>query len=146
MKRREPELDYLRFTSIFLVFLIHTVGYINIQPIQKFIVGIGAGNAVAVFYVISGYLAFAAYRDTSWKDYYKNRVLRIFIVYWFTFHINLVYRCKIIGDLDFSFLRYVIGLLGMQMAVPSYVYTWNGLGCIRCVIVLYIILFISANI
>ena len=25
-------------------------------------------------------------------------------------------------------MRYVIGLLGMQMAVPSYVYTWNGLG------------------
>ena len=68
---REPELDYLRFTSILLVFMSHTAIFINIYPIQNFIVGIGSGNEVAVFYVISGYLAFATYRDTSWKEYYK---------------------------------------------------------------------------
>ena len=74
---------------MFGVFLIHTYSYINIEIIQKIVLKLGIGNMVACFFVISGFLAFASADGENARKYYMNRVLRIYLVYWITFHINL---------------------------------------------------------
>ena len=127
-RKRYLEIDYLRVLSMFGVFLIHTYSYINIEIIQKIVLKLGIGNMVACFFVISGFLAFASADGENARKYYMNRVLRIYLVYWITFHINLYIYCFLLKQLEFNWWRYFVGILGLQMAIPSHNYMWNGLG------------------
>jgi peptidoglycan/LPS O-acetylase OafA/YrhL len=110
------------------VFLIHTYDKINISLIRTLISKLSLGNVVATFFVISGFLAFASEKEETTLEYYKNRFLRIYLVYWITFHVNLYIKCIWLKQLKFDCVRYFIGVCGLQMAIPSQDYSWNGLG------------------
>lgn len=110
------------------VFLVHTYGYINSNIIRVIIVKIGLGNVVATFFVISGFLAFSSTSDESTSQYYMNRILRIYLIYWITYNINIFIQCFWLRQLQFNMWRYFIGLVGLQMAIPTHEYRWNGLG------------------
>lgn len=122
--KRNINLDLIRVFAAFMVLSVHIGQYTG----REFVVG---AKGVQLFFVISGYLAFASMSNKSVSQYYKSRVLRILPTYYFC--IALVYFADIVmaiqdgvlgevlkGQCSIRFLRYVFFL---QCFIPSD--NWN---------------------
>lgn len=112
--KRNTNLDLVRVLAAFMVLSVHIGQYIG----KDFAVG---AKGVQLFFILSGYLAFASMSNKSVSKYYKSRVLRILPTYYFC--IALVYFADIVmaiqdgvlgevlkGQCSIRFLRYVFFL------------------------------------
>lgn len=126
MYRKQADISFLRITAMLMVFLAHTQNLLPQSTLVRFLVWC-APNGVAIFFVISGYCAFLGEYKNNLL-YYKKRCLRILPIYWSTYHVNVILRCFVCGILSFDIGRYLIGVLGLQMAIPTDEYGWNGIG------------------
>lgn len=86
-------------------------------------------NGVAIFFVLSGYLAFLTYRrDRGAGYYYKKRVVRILPAYYIALGVYFILRFLVFGETKpFSLVRFVLYCLGLHQFVPSGdYYLWNN--------------------
>ena len=124
MKERNINLDVIRILAAFMVLSVHIGQHIG----KDFSVG---AMGVQLFFIISGYLAFATIKDKSPLEYYKTRLIRIIPTYYFC--LVLLYLEDIIiavhdnnlteifyGQCSVRFLRYAFFL---QCFTPTN--NWN---------------------
>jgi peptidoglycan/LPS O-acetylase OafA/YrhL len=106
--------DLLRFLAATQVIADHYIEHYNIHitPLQLQLLNLFPG--VPVFFVISGYLISASYeRNSNLKEYFKNRVLRIFPGLWCCVFLTII-LFSITGVSFFN--KQVIAWLPCQLA------------------------------
>lgn len=128
IENRNINLDILRIFAALMVLTVHITGF-----------SIGA-YGVQLFFVLSGYLAFASlYRNDSIKVYYKKRMQKIFPTYYVC--LALLYLGDLVlsvygspvkdvlnGQCGFRFLRYVFFI---QCLTPTDNWNmWNNHGAL----------------
>ena len=87
--KRNINLDLIRVFADFMVLSVHIGQYTG----REFVVG---AKGVQLFFVISGYLAFASMSNKSVSQYYKSRVLRILPTYYFCIILNFLITILIV--------------------------------------------------
>lgn len=101
VKERNSNLDIVRTFSAFLVLSIHVGQYAG------FDFSVGA-KGVQLFFILSGYLAYASLEKDNTKKYYIKRACRILPTYWFC--LILLYVTDLLtgkAQCGVGFLRYV---------------------------------------
>ena len=143
MKRKDNIMVW-RVFSFLCIFIIHLAHSLNAQGKIKVITDFGY-TAVYFFIAISGYLAFAGYKDdTRAVDYWKRRAIRILplyysvILYFFITH-TFIFRNVPPDRYGLGWFRYIVFLSNIVPAEHDF---WRNIGMtwtINWLLVLYII-------
>ena len=90
MFSRENNFDLLRLIAATQVVILHTIGHLEINNLNKFTNILSYFPGVLMFFTISGFLIFSSFdRNKDLKKYFINRFLRLFPALWFCFIITL---------------------------------------------------------
>lgn len=86
---RKNNFDLIRLFAALQVVIWHLKTYLGLTvPTRSFFDGIKYFPGVPVFFVISGFLIYSSFdRNKDLKQYFKNRILRIFPALWVAFFI-----------------------------------------------------------
>lgn len=101
---KNNNLDLLRFSFAFVVFLVHGYHLSDVASLSIFNSIFSAKMAVECFFVVSGFLIFMSYEhSSSLKRYFEKRVRRIYPAYF-----SVVVICAIFGSLlsTYSYSEY----------------------------------------
>lgn len=84
--------DFIRLVAALQVVFLHSVEHLNIAINQDVIFFISLFPGVPVFFLISGFLISASYENSqgSIKQYFVNRLLRIYPALWVCFLVSVV--------------------------------------------------------
>ncbi len=142
-----PVFDMIRTVATIMVFLIHFLGFRNVEvPLFVFRFFEHCSYGVSFFFAISGYLVMQSYASSkSLKEFYVKRVSRIVPAYYVILIFGIVVWDICLGQmpedtmLGIGWLRY---FLFLNTVVPSdSYYSWNdlwGLWTMSCFMFFYI--------
>lgn len=124
--------DYIRVIAMFFILLCHIVQensnvYIQMSA-QIFNIG------VPMFFILSGFLFGISTKNiTKWKEWYKKRIKRIFIPYWFfVIILGIIYIIQRKGIFNLNWLLLVFGLQGSNVGILGAGQTWFITSIIIC--------------
>lgn len=103
---KNNNLDLLRFSFAFVVFLVHAYHLSDVASLSLFDTLFSAKMAVECFFVVSGFLIFMSYEhSSSLNRYFEKRVRRIYPAYF-----SVVVICAIFGSLlsTYSYSEYFL--------------------------------------
>lgn len=88
---RENNFDLLRLLAAFQVAFVHFVEHLKIEIYEPLFTLIKSVPGVPIFFVISGFLISAAYqRSPDIRNYYQNRLLRIYPALWVCLAVSIL--------------------------------------------------------
>lgn len=126
---RVDQLTFTRFLAAIAIVIFH-YGHETFFFTNEFLEKIfsQANIGVSYFFVLSGFVMVIAYRNrnVSIGEFYKNRIARIYPLYFFAL-LFLALFTKITGG-NFYFGEFLISTLGIQSWLPNYPLSMNSPG------------------
>lgn len=117
-------IDCLRILAVLMVLTVHVRGYLhNVPTVISKVFGLGA-YGVALYFVISGFLAYSSViKSKNFKDYSRKKAVRILPMYYISLFFTFIVGGVIFKEYPISW-EWVYHLFFLNMFVPAKEWMW----------------------